>query len=425
MTLSSDRSCPILDVTSRATHDEAARLRAAGPAVLVQLPAGITAWSVTRHSVIRALTSDPRVSRDPRRHWAGLAEVPDGWPLAAIALQQNFVNLYGEEHRRERRRVAPGFSVRRVAELEPQIQATADRLVDVLAELPAGERVDIRAGLALPLTMTVICDLFGVPAPMRAPLGGLIDEALDSTLPPERNIAVQDELHRTLAELVDNKLRFPGPDLTSDLIAPSGSDQPGLAPDELEAVFFLMLGAGFETSVNLITNAVYELLTHPGHLALLALGDITLDAVVEETLRHEGPVTNVPLRYAVEDIDLGEGVLIRKGEAIIVDFAAAGRDPEAHPDDPDTFDPLRPDKDHLAFGYGPHFCLGAPLARLETRIALGTLLARFPRLALAEPDKPPERITSVIVNGYVELPVVLEPMDPPGPPEPAEAPSPA
>ncbi|WP_034090629.1 cytochrome P450 family protein [Streptacidiphilus albus] len=411
MTPSSDRSCPILDVNSRTPHDEAARLRTAGPAVLVRLPAGMTAWSVTRHSVIRALTSDPRVSRDPRRHWAALAEVPDGWPLAAIALQENFVNLYGEEHRRERRRVAPGFSVRRVAELEPQIQATADQLVQGLAELPAGTAVDIRARLALPLTMTVICDLFGVPTPMRAPLGRVIDQTLDSTLPPERNIAVLEELHRTLAELVDHKLRFPGPDLTSDLIAPSDSEQPGLAPDELHAVFFLMIGAGFETSVNLITNAVHELLTHPGHLDLLQRGDITLDAVVEETLRHEGPVTYVPLRYAVEDIDLGEGVLIRKGEAIITNFAAAGRDPEAHPDAPDTFDPLRPDKDHLAFGYGPHFCLGAPLARLETRIALGTLLARFPRLALAEPERSPERITSVIVNGYVELPVVLEPLE--------------
>ncbi len=412
MTLPSDRSCPVLDVTSRAPHDEAARLRAAGPAVLVRLPGGVTAWSVTRQSVIRALTSDPRISRDPRRHWTHLAEVPDGWPLAAITLQQNFVNLYGEEHRRERRRVAPGFSVRRVAELEPQIQATADRLVDSLAEFPAGAWVDIRAGLALPLTMTVICDLFGVPASLRTPLGRLIDEALDSTGPPERNIAVLEELDVVLAELVDHKLQYPGQDLTSDLLVPSDSDQPGLDPDELRATFFLMLGAGYETSVNLITNAVYELLIHPEQLALLDRGAVTLDAVIEETLRHEAPVSHVPLRYAVEDVDLGEGVLIRKGEAIIIDFGAAGRDPEAHPDAPDTFDPLRPDKDHLSFGYGPHFCLGAPLARLETRIALGTLLARFPRLTLADPGRPPERITSVIVNGYTELPVVLEPRGP-------------
>ncbi|MFD8480000.1 cytochrome P450 [Kitasatospora sp. NPDC059673] len=401
--------CPFLDATAAAPHAEAAELRAQGPAVLVELPGRIRAWSVTRHSVIQALTTDPRVSRDFRRHWPGVGEVPDGWVLGSVAFQDSLVNRYGEEHRRARGRIAPSFLPRRVKLMRPQVQETADRLVAALGALAPGEHADLRAALARPLTMTVICDLFGVPEPMRETLGGLIDRVLDSSVAEDVALAVQTELYERLGELAVYKRANPGADLTSDLLL---SDRPGeqpLAEHELVGTLFTMIAAGFETAVNLIASAALELLTHPGQLARLRAGGIDWTDVIEETLRVEGPIMYVPLRYALEDIDLGEGVLIAKGDPIMVGFAAAGRDPQVHPDRPDEFDPARADKSHLAFGHGPHFCVGAPLARLEAEVALSTLFERLPELALAEPGQRPARVPSLIVNGPEAVDVVPRP----------------
>ncbi len=407
MSTQPERKCPVLDVAPPAPYAEVAELRAMGPAVRVELPGAVVAWSVTRADVIRQLTGDPRVSRDPVQHWPGLADLPEGWPLAAITLQQNFFNAYGEEHWRGRRRVNPSFAPRRVERLRAQVQATADRLVDGLAALPPGEPVDLRKALSSPLTLTVICDLIGVPEAERAPLGRGIDALLDTTLPNEQVVAAQRDVDRLLGELTDHKTEHPGNDVATDLLAEVGRD--GFTPENVRNLLFLMIGAGFETSVNLITSAVHSLLEQPRYLELLELGRIGWDDVVEETLRHNGPVMHAPMRYAVADIDLGEGVLIRKGEPILIAFGAAGRDPAVHPDRPDAFDPGRPNKEHLAFGHGPHFCLGAPLARLETSIALSTLFARFPGLRPAGPGQTPERVTSCIVNGLARLPVLLTP----------------
>ncbi|MFC0041837.1 cytochrome P450 [Actinomadura rayongensis] len=377
--------------------------------MLVELPGPVHAWSVTRHSVIQALTGDPRVSRDARRHWPGLAEVPAGWPLGPIALQDNFFNRYGEEHRASRRRMAPSFSPRRVERMRPQVQATADLLVERLAALPPGATADVRRELALPLTMTVICDLFGVPDHLREKLGIAIDAVLDPSVDPERGLAIQAELHERLTELMRYKKGHPAADLTSDLLLPSAPDQEPIPDPVLLDTLFLMIGAGYETAVNLITSAVQALLVHPEYLTLIQDGTIGWEDVVEETLRVDGPVMYVPLRYAVEDIDLGEGVVIKKGDPIIIGFGAAGRDPERHPDGPDRFDPARTDKEHLAFGHGPHFCLGAHLARLEANVALTTLFGRLPDLALANPGEQSARIRSFIVTGPVNLAVVPRP----------------
>ncbi|MFJ5925786.1 cytochrome P450 [Kitasatospora sp. NPDC092948] len=409
MSDSSESRCPFLDPTAAAPHEEAAELRARGPAVLVELPGRIKAWSVTRHSVIQALTTDARVSRDFRRHWPGVGEVPDGWVLGSVAFQDSLVNRYGEEHRRARGRIAPTFLPRRVKLMRPQVQETADRLVAALGALAPGEQACLRGALARPLTMTVICDLFGVPQERRERLGVLIDRVLDSSLPEDVALAAQNELYERLGELAEYKRTDPGADLTTDLLL---SDRPGeqpLAEHELVGTLFTMIAAGFETAVNLIASAALLLLTHPDELARLRAGGIDWTDVIEETLRVEGPVTYVPMRYALEDIDLGEGVLIAKGDPIMVGFAAAGRDPQEHPDRPDEFDPTRADKGHLAFGHGPHFCVGAPLARLEAEVALSTLFEHLPELALADPGKPPARVPSLIVNGPETVRVVPRP----------------
>jgi 2-hydroxy-5-methyl-1-naphthoate 7-hydroxylase len=388
-------------------HAEAAALRAEGPAVLVELPGAVRAWSVTRHSVIQALTGDPRVSRDARRHWPGLADVPEGWSLAPIVLQQSFLNAYGDEHRRFRRRIGPSFSPRRVEQMRPQVQATADRLVEALAARPPGARVDVRQALALPLAMTVICDLFGVPDHLRDKLGTAIDAVLDPSVDPERALAIRTELHNRLTELLRYKREHPAADLTSDLLLPSEPEEEPMPDPTLLDTLFLMIGAGYETSVNLITNAVGVLLTHPRSLAQVREGAIGWQDVVEETLRFEGPVMHLPMRFAIEDIDLGEGV--GKGDPIIIGFAAAGRDPELHPDHPERFDPARTGKEHLAFGHGPHFCLGAHLARLEADVALTTLFKNLPDLALAHPAEQLTRLPSFVVNSLASLEIVPHP----------------
>ncbi|WP_416874059.1 cytochrome P450 family protein [Kitasatospora sp. SC0581] len=401
--------CPVLDMTARDPHRQNAELRSAGPAVRVELPGGIIAWSVTRSSVIRALTGDPRISRDPRRHWPGLASVPEGWPMGPIAFQQNFFNLYGGEHRSARRRMAPSFAPRRVSALRPGIEKTTAALVGAFRTLGPGEAVDLRHALSRPLTMTVICDLFGVPADMRPPIGTAMDTLLTTTATNEQMTRSRAEINVVLTELLALKRRDPGPDLASDVAAVDTGDGTGRSEEESRDILFLMLGAGYETAVNLITSAVQALLAHPRHLAEVRAGTLDWEAVVEETLRYESPAMHLPLRYPLEDVDLGEGVVIRRGEPILLGFGAAGRDPEVHPERPDDFDPTRPDKEHLAFGYGPHFCLGAPLARLETEVALEGLFGAYPDSAL-DPSRPaPARLESAIINGPAELWVVPTP----------------
>ena len=292
--------------------------------------------------------------------------------------------------------------------MRPQVQATADRLVDAIAAVPAGGTADIRRSLSLPLAMTVICDLFGVPEAMRKRLGAAIDGVIDTTTDDEAGLARQVELQARLVELVEYKKAHRGEDLTSDLLAPPVGDEKPLSEGELIDTFFLMLGAGYETTVNLITSAVHALLSHPEHLERVRADAIGWGDVVEEALRFEGPVMYLPLRYAVEEVDLGEGVVLAKGDPVIIGFAAAGRDPVRHPD-PDVFDPTRPDKEHLAFGHGPHFCLGAHLARLEADVALTTIFTRFPNMTLARPDIPSPRLPSFVVNGAAHLYVVPMP----------------
>ncbi|MGX8908815.1 cytochrome P450 family protein [Streptomyces netropsis] len=373
----------------------------------------MVAWAVTTRPLLKELLTDPRVSKDPRQHWPTWinGEISPDWPLYTWVAVQNMFTAYGSDHKRLRVLVSKAFTARRTAALRPRIEEMTADLLDTLAAHGPGEIVDLREGYAYPIPIQVICELFGVDDDAtREGLRRCVDSLFHTSADPEEVTANYTELYALLGGIVAAKREKPGDDMTSVLISAREEDGPGgsrLSEQELVDTLLLMIGAGHETTVNLLDNAIHELLTHPEQLALIRTGKAGWDDVIEETLRLQAPVANLPLRYAAEDIELDGGVTLRKGDAIIAAYAAAGRDPQLYGDTADDFDLTRADKDHLAFGHGVHHCLGAPLARLEAAVALPALFARFPELTLAAAPGELSPVESFISNGHRALPARL------------------
>jgi len=398
----------VLDVTGTDIPGEAIALRERGPLVPVVLPGDIHAWAVTDPDVLKELFTDWRVSKDAHQHWPAFraGQVPPDWPLITWVSVRNMFTAYGKDHQRLRKLIGPAFTARRVAALRPQIKMIIRRLLDDLAARPDRTVVDLREDYATQVPLRVITALMGVPDDLQARLRVCVDEIFSTT--PQRD--PQDtftELVATLTALVARRRAEPGEDMTSLLIGHRDEQADRLTEEELVHTLLLVISAGYETTVNLIDQAAYQVLTRPGLLGQLRTGAFSWSQLIEEALRYAPPVANLPLRYAVADIDIAD-VQIKAGEAIIAAIAAANRNPHRHDTDPDAFDPARPNKEHLSFGYGPHHCLGAALARLEAVEALPALFGRFPELTLAvEPDelKP---LPSFISHGHQSLPVYLD-----------------
>ncbi|MEV6941548.1 cytochrome P450 [Streptomyces sp. NPDC051172] len=376
-------------------YDVYRRLRETAPVHRIAGPDGTPAWLVTRYDDVRAALADPRLSLDKRYAVAGTYK---GFSLPP-ALDANLLNMDPPDHTRVRRLVGRAFTTRRVEQLRTPIRRTADRLLDALG---AHGTVDLIAAYAAPLPITVICDLLGIPDQHRLDFR-IWTDTLVAPAPDAGPEAAKEAVVAMLGyftRLLADKRSEPADDLLSDLIAVR-EEGDRLSEDELMSLAFLILFAGYENTVQLIGNAVLALLQHPEQLVALRKDPTRLPAAVQELLRYEGPALLAIRRFPVTDVTIG-GVTIPAGETVWVSPSAADRDPARFPD-PDRLDLTRDASGHLALGHGIHYCLGAPLARAETEIAVAALLQRFPELELADDDLRWRR--SLRARGLVELPV--------------------
>lgn len=384
---------------------ESRDLRSLGRLVRVTLPGGVAAWAATDLSTSQALLGHPHTTKDPA-HWPALQDgtVPDNWELIALVRGASMLHQGGEDHRRLRRLVNGAFTRAPIEAMRPRITQITQEL---LAEMAAADGpVDLREAFAYPLPVRVICEVLGVPHTAVSELRERFDRLVipQESADPETDIKIAiGSIYETLGRLIDLKRNAPGDDLTTALTQ-AHDDGDRLSRQELVETLFLIMIGGHETTINAITNTAHALLTHPSQLeAALRGGAEVWDRVVDEGLRFTPPIRHVVLRYATQDIDCA-GVRISKGEAVLAATVAVGRDPERH-EAPEEFDIDRSTSaDHLAFGYGAHYCLGARLARLETEIALRHLFTAFPHMRLAEE---PAQLCSISLQGHAGLSVHL------------------
>ncbi|MEU7527607.1 cytochrome P450 [Saccharothrix sp. NPDC042600] len=388
-------------------HNFYQRLREDGPVRRATLPNGLPVWLVTRHADAREALASPLLSKDSQRA-APLHDEQEerGVQVTRLAkiLQSHMLNLDPPDHTRLRKLVTSAFTQRRVELLRTRVEEVTDRLLDGLA---GRAEVDLLGEFAFPLTVTVIGELFGVPADERDSFRALSDGIAFGRTPEEMG-AASAGMADYLADLVARKRDSADDDLLADLIRARDLDD-RLDEDELVASAFLMLTAGYESTAQFIGNGVLTLLAHPDQLALFKSDPSHVVGAVEELLRYEGPGSMTTLRFTTAPLALG-GVEIPAGEFVVVLVGVVNRDPDQFPD-PDRFDITRTDQRHLAFGHGVHRCLGAPLARLEGRIALGGLFDRFPDLALAVAPETLRWKDSVLFHGLDALPVVPQPKE--------------
>lgn len=370
-----------------------ARLRESGPVCPIALPSGLRAWLINGFDEAWDLLADERLAKDVRRfaHLRDTRLPPE--------LNLHMLNLDPPEHTRLRRLVSKAFTPRRVEGLRPRVEQIAAELLDAMAARDGGDLIEM---YAFPLPITVICELLGVPEHGRDDFRRWSNVIVTGYAAREQLPEAVDGLISYTRGLLADKRAAPADDLLSALIAVRDEDD-RLSEDELIAMTFLLLLAGHETTVNLIAGGVFHLLNNPDQLAMLRGDPGLLPSAVEELLRYDGPVEIATTRITREPVEVA-GMTIPAGEPVLVGLAGVDRDSSRF-SDPDRLDVTRDDSQHVAFGRGIHYCLGAPLARLEGQVAIGALLRRFPNLALAVPPGDLAWRPGLILRGLAELPV--------------------
>lgn len=381
-----------------------------GPALTRIELLGAPAWTVTRHNLARQLLTDTRLVKDHTQWnlWQSGA-VTREWPLIGmIDAGRSMFTVDGAEHRRLRIKTTRALAPRRLGALRPKIEQFTAELLDDLAAASAGnEVVDLKQIFAYPLPMRVVSELMGVPRSDHAMLLESYKAFFSLLTPHEERMRVFAELDDYYTALIKEKTARPADDLTSDFIHDVADGETPLSEAEVHGNLKALVAAGHETTVSLIITTVRALLGHPEQLAAIRSGDRTWEEAIEETLRWDGPVIHLLMRFATEDITV-DGCTIEKGDGVVMSYRAIGRDRSLHGEDADIYDITRPTANrNISFGYGPHICPGAALARLEASIAVPALFDRFPDLRCAMPLSEIGNLPVLTQNDPAAFPVRL------------------
>jgi cytochrome P450 PksS len=388
----------------RNPHPIYRRLRAEQPVCQVADPfAPVPVWLTTRYNDCVELVKDPRFSKDFRKMPPEIFarfERAEGFDL----LGRHMLNSDPPDHTRLRALVAKAFTPQMVEGLRPRVVAIAEELLD---RVQARGHMDLVADFSFPLPVTVIAELLGVPVEDRDRFRAWTNVMFTPERTPEhreRLSVAGMEFVQYFVQHAERRRADPRDDLVSALVsAEENGDR--LTHEELIGMLFLLLIAGHETTVNLVANGTLALLQHPDQRARLERDPSLLESAVEEMLRFCGPVETTTSRFALEDVEM-HGKLIRKGDLVAAAILSADRDEEKFAD-PDTFDIGRKPNRHIAFGFGIHFCLGAPLARLEAQVAFEALLRRMPALRLTVPAEELPRNPILLFHAVRSLPVAF------------------
>jgi cytochrome P450 len=385
------------------------KFRKAGRVHHVVFPHGADVWLVTRYDDVRQLLSDPRVSKDGRRmnelfarHTGTYVEGEKPDVGFDDELSYHMLNSDPPDHTRLRSLVSKSFTLRRMEGFRSRIHELVEEMLDAIE---GKEKVDLVADYAQPLPINIICDVLGIPFEDRQMFARWAIQLVGAGQPPE----VVEEASRSVYEygkqVIAEKRKNPGDDMMSALAR--GTDQDRLSDIELTAMIFLFTVAGHITSQHTLSNGVLALLTHPSELDKLRADPSLIPPAIDELMRYDGPVGVATFRFTAEEVTVGD-VVIPPDQIVALSMLSAHRD-ETKFSDPDRLDVTRRPNGVLAFGHGHHFCIGQPLAKIQTEVALTRLLARFPHLRLTADPASLRWESSTLLRGVINLPVSVTP----------------